>query len=402
VSVAYIPPTPAELAHADAEARAASLMGALNATAAALVDLLAEVLAGGVWRVAGIRSPQHWATWRLGVADGRARKLVRIAARAAELPGCMGLFRDGALTEDQMFEVAERVPGDLDKHFAVLAPQLLVSQLRRALAHLPVIDADSGEPQHQPRRHVSFGTDDNGWGRGRWCLPPDEAALLAKAVTEARQEVFDERAATGEEVTWADGLLRLAEAGLDNIGPEHDGRRGPRHQVMVHVETNGSTRCHLGGVLPDALARYLTCDATVRAMTEDAGRLLGISPAQPTVDWRLRAYVEQRDGGCAFPGCGAKRWLHIHHLIHREHRGPTVPCNLLALCPHHHRLYHAGAFRIEGDPELRAPMRFINQHGVVIGAPNPRRRAPLPPGAATATYRPPSGERLDTRWITWN
>jgi hypothetical protein len=314
----------------------------------------------------------------------------------------MKLFRDGALTEDQMYELAQRVPADLDDRFAVLAPELLVNQLQRTLAHMPVIDLGSGEPRPQPQRQVSFDRDEQGWGRGQWCLPPDEASLVEQALTEARRSVFDERSAAGEHVVWADGLVRLAEAGLDNLGPATSGRRGPRHQVMVHVETNGVTRAHLGAVLPDALARYLSCDATVRALTSQAGRLLGISPAQDTVDWRLRAYIEQRDGGCCYPGCGARRWLHIHHLLHREHGGPTVAWNLIALCPHHHRLHHSGAFHIEGDPESDRPLRFVNNWGVTIGAPTPERRAQLPRGAATATYTPPSGERLDTRWITWN
>jgi hypothetical protein len=65
--------------------------------------------------------------------------------------------------------------------------------------------------------------------------------------------------------------------------------------------------------------RYVTCDAKVRYQIEDQGRrLLGITPSAETVDTKTRAYIEDRDRGCRFPGCTARRWLHVHHIEHRE------------------------------------------------------------------------------------
>ena len=44
------------------------------------------------------------------------------------------------------------------------------------------------------------------------------------------------------------------------------------------------------------------------------------------------------------------KWIHIHHLIHRAHGGPTDIDNLISLCRRHHRLIHKDGWRVSGDP----------------------------------------------------
>src|SRR3546814_10987351 len=61
---------------------------------------------------------------------------------------------------------------------------------------------------------------------------------------------------------------------------------------------DGHARIHLGPQLPDALRRYLCCDAKVRAVIHDHNNaILGIIPLEATVSTRLRRVIEQRDGG---------------------------------------------------------------------------------------------------------
>ena len=38
--------------------------------------------------------------------------------------------------------------------------------------------------------------------------------------------------------------------------------------------------------------------------------------------------------------CGETRWVHLHHIIHKEHGGKDVADNLTTLCSAHHRLWH--------------------------------------------------------------
>jgi len=395
----------------EAQARAAELMGQMNVAAAELVDVIAEVLDAEAWGAGGgLRSPEHWVTWRTGVSPARAARLVAIARRVDDLPLCVALFRTGGLTEDAMALIAAKAPAERDGELAGLGPMLLHSQLKRILNHLP--DQEPA-PKPEPERQVRFGFRSDGWWEGRQILPPDEGALAQKAMESARAELFAERATDADpevrgKVTWGDAFIRLCETALDGLDPatRRGEARGERAQVIVHLDGrsdgDGHARLHLGPQLPDSLRRYLCCDAKVRAAIEDHnGALLGISPLEATVNPRLRTLIEQRDQGCRYPGCTQRRWVQIHHLTHREDGGLTIAQNLVCLCPFHHRLHHHNGFTIHGDPETPAGLRFVDHWGLDIGPPH---FGPVAPPALRAqpTFTPPTGERLDARWFTWN
>ncbi|MGQ0830620.1 MAG: DUF222 domain-containing protein [Microthrixaceae bacterium] len=394
-----------------AGARLGVLMGQIKVLTAGVVSVIAEVLAAEAWGVGGgLRSPEHWVAWRTGVSPGRAAGLVAMARRQGELTECGALFRAGSLGEDAMRVIATKAPVERDGELAGLAPMMMHTQLSRILRHLP--DQEPGA-RPEPGREVSFGFRSDGWWEGRQVLPPDEGAVAQKALEAARGELFGERQPDADPmvrgpVSWGDAFVRVCEVALDGLDPatRRGEARGERAQVIVHVDArsdgDGQARLHLGPQLPDALCRYLCCDAKVRAAIESPdGSLLGISPLEATVNPRLRVLIEQRDQGCRYPGCSQQRWVQVHHLIHREHGGLTIPKNLLCLCPFHHRLHHHGAFSIEGNPESAAGLRFIDHWGHDIGPP---RYGPVAPPAfgTQPVFTPPTGEPLDTRWFTWN
>jgi hypothetical protein len=66
-----------------------------------------------------------------------------------------------------------------------------------------------------------------------------------------------------------------------------------------------------------------------------------------------------RDGGCAWPGCGAKAGrCDAHHIIPWSEGGLTDIDNGILLCPYHHGMLHDSAFSlkmIRGKPHLLAP-----------------------------------------------
>ncbi len=399
----------------EAQARAAALMGQMNVAAAQLVDVIAEVLDAEAWGPGGgLRSPEHWVTWRTGVAPVRAAKLVQIARRLPDLPLCVALFRAGGLTEDAMAIIAAKAPPERDRELAELAPMMLHTQLSRILAHLPD-DEPAPQPkvEVEPEREVRFGFRPDGWWEGHQLLPPDEGALAQRALESARNDLFHDREADADpavrgRVTWADAFGRVAEVALDGLDPaaRRGDARGERAQVIVHLDARsdggGRARIHLGPQLPEALRRYLCCDAKVRAAIEDAsGALLGISPLEATVNPRLRTLIEHRDQGCRYPGCSQRRWVHVHHLVHREHGGLTIPANLVSLCPFHHRLHHQGAYAITGTPETPHGLRFTDHWGHDIGPPHYGPVAP-PAFGANPRFTPPTGERLHARWFAWN
>jgi hypothetical protein len=425
----------AEKATADTrslEDRVADVVGLLNVVSAELVRLVAEALRTAAWEGFGIRSPDHWVVWRCGVSPARARRLVALARGLEALPATNRLFASGSLTEDQTAVIVRHADTEHDAQVADLAPAMTVPQLQRVLPSLPRKESDppdgtgdddaSGERERRCRRAVRFAYGYDGmW----WCsvrLPSDQGALVQKALEVGRDREFRLRHPDHDvgdpgdpgDVSWADGLLRLAQAGLGALDMATAAGRPPgeRTQVILHLDADRQVppRLHLGPVLPPEMGDYLSCDATVRYLLSRHGRPVAMGRRERTVNPRLRAVIEHRDGGCRVPGCDQARWLHIHHLRHWTHGGRTDPDNLCALCPAHHRMLHAGLVTITGDPTAAGGLVFTDHHGRRLEPARPRspspeattsqavRRRGLPP----PNWRHPPGERVDNRWISWN
>ncbi|MET0903135.1 MAG: DUF222 domain-containing protein, partial [Acidimicrobiales bacterium] len=399
-----------------------AVMGTVNAAMARLVRTIRMLIDTEGWGGVGIRSVEHWVSWKAAVSSRRAGDLATVARRIHELPCCFALFEAGRLTEDAMVRIARRVPASHDATVAERATGFLISQLDRTLAALPPL----GEPEpdrleHRFRRRCDMWNEEGGWLGGRFCLPPDEGAALRNGLAAARDAEFRDRQGlepdasldeVGETVrrstvSQADALVRMASEAADSLDAElqRTGRRGDRNKIVLHHDvehdgTLGPGQLHLGPVVPDLIARYLACDAEVMVASYRLGQLIGVHPTERTVSRALRRVVERRDQGCTHPLCTQRRFLHVHHLRHWEDGGETVPANLLCLCPRHHREHHQGEFTIEGDPE-RAGLRFLNPWGRPIeppgtGSPDPVRIDEPSP------FQPPYGERLSSRWFDWN
>ncbi|MGE0190828.1 MAG: AAA family ATPase [Planctomycetota bacterium] len=83
-----------------------------------------------------------------------------------------------------------------------------------------------------------------------------------------------------------------------------------------------------------------TSDGPVTAATLSA-------PDRKTPPW-MRALVLERDG-VQCRNCDSRQRLHAHHVIFREHGGPTQPWNMATLCDRCHALLHAGHLVARGD-----------------------------------------------------
>ena len=408
-----------EAAWREGERQTIALMGTINLATADLVRTIAVLDAAEGWRGHGIRSLEHWVQWKAGVSERRAQDLVKIARRIDDLPRCWGLFAEGRITEDTMARLARRLPAARDAELARLVPDLMVSQLNRILRTCPEQPDGTPDPvpRPEPARFMGSYKDRDGWLRGEFCLPPAEGAELETALGVARDQEFRERQGLDDDtdvssttirgVTWADAFVRLAREGADALDKtlQRTGHRGERSQVVLHHDvdpdgTLGPGQLHLGEVLPDTVARFLSCDADVRVAAWQAGRLLGINPTERTVPRRLRRMIERRDQGCMHPLCNRRRWLHIHHLQHWADGGLTVPANLLCLCTLHHRELHEGLFSIDGDPEV-GPLRFFDARGRPIEPPEPGSPGPLRL-VEPSPYTQPYGGRLATGSFNWN
>ena len=403
---------------ADVEQRVAEIMGIINTATADLVKVIAEAIDTGAWEGWGVRSPQHWVTWRCGVSPSRARRLVAMAKRLEHLPTTARTFATGALTEDQTSVVCRHTPPSHDPVVAELATRLTVPQLQRTLPSLPQPAqpaADAIEPTSSPtarpveeRREVSFGWRDDGLWWMRALLPADEGAVVQSAIEAARNAEFNTRhpdgfggrrdddgpshdstlaaAAARDRITWSDALCRLATAGFDALTAHHeaDGRPETRTQVIVHVDADGDVppRIHLGPLLPQSTVDELSCDTTVRAILERGSRPVGVGRSRRTVPPTLRMVIEHRDGGCRVPGCSQVRWLHVHHLVHWAAGGRTEPSNLVSLCPAHHRMLHQGRLHVRGDPETPDGLIVTDPSGRPVTPPRPKPPECMPRAAA--------------------
>jgi Domain of unknown function (DUF222) len=413
-------PSPQEAAWRFAEGEAAAVMGTVNAAVARLVAAVRDLLAVDGWEGVGIRSPEHWLCWKAGLSPARAAGLVAIARRVSELPACWAMFVAGRLGEDAMVRIARRVPAGRDAEVAALAPALLIAQLERLLRSLPEQPDGSSSPGPEPERVLRLRDGGDGWLRGQFCLPADEAAVVRLGLSAARDAEFRDRNSLAPDdevpgdgsraVSWADGLVRMASEAADALDPTlaRTGQRGDRNHVVVHVELGpdgrlGPAQLENGPILSDTIARYLACDADTQTMTYRLGQLAGIHPTVRQPSRALRRYLARRDQGCTHPLCTQRLWLHAHHLVFWDDGGLTIPANLVLLCPNHHRALHNGEFSIDGNPET-GTVRFLDRWGTPIAPPDhpPPGHDPRSGSSRPPPFTPPLAEPLRADTFAWN
>jgi hypothetical protein len=116
--------------------------------------------------------------------------------------------------------------------------------------------------------------------------------------------------------------------------------------------------------------RRVACDCGVVPIVHDeGGRTVDIGRRTRTIPPAVRRALWARDGGCRFPGCTNRLYVHAHHVEHWAHGGATSVDNLVLLCSAHHRLVHEGGFGLElvdDEAVFRDPRgRVVDGHPVV-------------------------------------
>jgi hypothetical protein len=384
------------------EHQLAEVCGHINALKAELARLVAEAVESDAWTGWGIHSPSQWVAWKTGVSPSNAKQLVALAARRHELPATFGAFGAGQLSIDQVAPIVAKVPAWADAEVCELAKQATVSQIRSVVRSYPFeADTPEGEdlaPDRPPpsSESVSLSQHENGrWGlHGE--LDHDHGLVVDAAMREARDALFHRN---GEAPTTAEVLVEMAQRSLDTVT---DPGRRDRYRVHIHLDAaTGKAVDALGHCIPASLRQQLCCDATAGLVIEKGGLPVSVGRAQPIVPARTRRLVMLRDRSCRVPGCGSKGFVEIHHVIHREHGGPTDTWNLVCLCPRHHRLHHQGLLGIAGDADHSEGLRFTDAKGNPLRAGPSVRPPESPPPVTGERYEHPLGERIDRRWISF-
>ncbi|XAS76871.1 DUF222 domain-containing protein [Dermatophilaceae bacterium Sec6.4] len=386
------------------------VVGRLNAAHAELVTLVTQVLADQSWVIGGIRSPQHWLTCYAGLSHAVATDIVRIAERSGALPALAQGLTGGDLSIGQASVIARYTPDNFDTDVVELARHASVPQLRRALSKYefsptPAAAAtaattaatverlDEFDPTVQ-RAQVHMHTQD-----GRFHLtydaPADIGALVHQAVVEAKDALF---LAGHPHVTMGEALLEVATRSLQQ-GTDLSTGRSNTFRIYLHLDTSGHGWITNSGALPPHLLRQWTCNGLVNPVWETSGPPVNVGRAQRIVPARTRRLIEDRDGGCAHPGCGATGHLECHHITHWADGGPTNVENLISLCPYHHDRHHTGDFTIEPLPAHPGHYRFLDRGGAPLGPIERRTPTTNEPDPQTTPYRGASGQALHLAWV---
>jgi hypothetical protein len=374
----------------DLEERLRTVCGHLNVLNAQLVELAAEALATGSWHGAGVKSLAHWLTWQVGISQGHAREIVRLAEARDSHPRVMAAFADGALSHDQA-AIATKAPEYLDKWFAEVATAATVAQLRvmvRAARPAPKPD-----PVAEPTEMLAGWFDDDGRYHLRGELDADHGRIVDAALSEARDALFHAGQAN---VSWADALVEIAQRSLDGA----PAARRERFRVNWFIDPGDPIPARFtdGLAVSDWLRDQLLCDGTVTPVFTQGGLPVSVGRTQYQVPDRTRRLVLHRDRKCRVPWCTQTRWLQVHHIIHDQHHGPTDTWNLAGLCPADHRLHHQGKLGISGNADDPDGLTFTDGHGRMIDpATRPIKPTGPPPGGPVKPYEHPLGERLQ-RW----
>ncbi|GBE64618.1 hypothetical protein MFM001_10800 [Mycobacterium sp. MFM001] len=377
----------------------AELAGQRNAIDARVVQIAAEMERDELWGMTGVRSLAALVAWKLGLSSGSAHTIATVARRLEEFPRCAAGMAEGRLSLDQLGVIAARAGEGSDEHYAQLAAVATVSQLRTAVKLEPRPDPDS-RPEPQPSITKTCDEQLTCW---RIKLAHDQAAKFDAALASHRDALFAEWKADrdGGRVsetappppTTLEAFMRLVESGWDTEVTRRP--HGQHTTVVAHLDVEQQVAAlHLGPLLCDADRQYLTCDATCEVWFERNGQPIGAGRTTRVISRRLRRALEHRDHCCVVPGCGATRGLHAHHIRHWEDGGPTELCNLVLVCPYHHRLHHRGEITISGTAK---DLIVTDSDGQRLSSAS-LARPPTQPPPNVPPWSGPLGERADWWW----
>ena len=389
----------------------AELSGHLDAAAARLLDLIRDFDTRAGWNN-GFRSCAEWLSWRVGLDLGAAREKVRVARALATLPRLAQALARGELSYAKVRALTRVATPEIEERLLAIGRAGTAEHVERIVRGWRRMDRkaerDEATRQHASRALYVYPAEDGTVTiRGR--LSPEAGALLVKALTAAREALYQRQHARSvnaqpvdlsEETPTmaqqqADALQLLAETALHHgIDP---GTPAEHYQVVVHVDATvledpdqpGQSVVEDGARVSAETSQRLGCDASRVVMKHDAdGRIFEVGAKTRTIPPALRRALLHRDRSCRFPGCHG-RFCQAHHIRHWAQGGPTTLSNLVLLCRRHHRAVHEEGYQVERLPD--GELEFRRPDGRVIpNVPRPP-KAPTDPVGTVKTHNDEAG-----------
>lgn len=396
-----------ELTDAEVVADLASWAARIDAATCVFLELLAELVVRGVWADEGARTPASWLSWRVGIAPSTAREQVRVALALRRFPTVRDRFAAGTLSYSKVRAITRCGVPEAEELLLAWADDATAGRLEQVArgfrsAERARHDPDAGGPE----RCAVAGRDLGGGRRSLTISGPaetivqleDDIRQLAEAL------VADRTAPSGTEAPAADDGARPLDgpfiperavhvSGTDQVDAlvgvvataaagqaTSDSSGLDRHTLVLDASVDdlaedgppvvGAQDAHgrIRGMDRRTLRR-LACQTGIVIVARDRdGSPLDVGRRRRTPTSSLRRAVHRRDRCCTFPGCGATRYLHVHHVLHWADGGPTDLDNLVLVCAFHHRFVHAQDWRIEvrrdGRHRYRRPDRTTPVPGV--------------------------------------
>ncbi|MBC8424397.1 HNH endonuclease [bacterium] len=313
----------------------------------------AVTLFARVWREQRYRDLGHatielYATVGLGLSAAKTQQFLRLARTLESLPRTRAAVRTGRLSWTKARTVAAVATPRTEARWLQVAADASSRELEAAVRKSRQRYRRERERLHTKRGQGALLLDaPTLLGRPARTPPPEpphpvempvNLGLRLDPVEHARFERLLERLRKqGRRESRAELIL----AGLAALA---DGARtretaAPPCQIVAYkCETCNRTTVRGRPVTP-ATAAALECDA-VRVSPDRR------TPNRATIPPAVRRTVLARDGHrCTTPGCGARQFLEVHHVVARRAGGTNEAENLKTLCSACHRFAH------EREPE---------------------------------------------------
>jgi hypothetical protein len=314
-----------------------------------------------------MRSGADWLIYRFGISRRSVQRYVRAARALSPYPVVRAALGAGELCLDQAVALASRLEADEDAslereaELTQAAVGLSADALARAARLARPVTKDEAQARHEARR-LRFRFDPEEGMLHLWgALADTEGASLREALRRRAAKMGKNPETDAYDPIEARMADALAEMAKESLGADPD----PDRATVVVFTRGAAPELRFGPTISEDSWERLSCDARAQEVEIlDDGSLGGIEDLSRTVPPWLRRVIEERDGGCAWPGCGrTDTLLHAHHILHHRHGGPTAAWNLTLLCYLHHRAVHEGGFCIRGQP---GDLRFFRPDGTPL------------------------------------
>lgn len=304
-----------------------------------------------------------WLQFDLGIGPKTARAWVRAARALLDLPVIAEAFRSGSVSLDEVLVLVRFAAPENEAALLRLSAEVGVEDLAAAIRK--TLDTPPPKKSQTQVPMLRFWWDAD-LLEVRGSIPSADGVLVettlmrlaAKAPLDPQSGLF-----RSAEERHGEALVQMASE-TTAADRDHD-----RATVVVHLQLDELSNAepdrtlNLGGTTYTvAELLRLCCDGRIQpAIDDENGVTVGIGRVSRQIPAWLRRIMNERDGGCRFPGCRRTRWTQAHHLTHWANGGPTNLDNLVTLCGFHHRLIHRLGWEIEGNPNHS--VRFKNQWG---------------------------------------